>query len=73
MSILVPWEKIEATRFQNFKKKDETLVELGWRHDRIETTRHERNKNEMKNYFSFQLDRTFSFDFSDLLTRKNRS
>ena len=73
MSILVLWEKIQATRFQNFKKKDESLVELGWRHDRIETTRHERNKNEMKNYFSFQFDRTFSFDFSYLLTRKNRN
>ena len=48
MSILVPWQKIQATRFQNFKKKDESMVELGWRHDRIETTRHERNKNEMK-------------------------
>ena len=57
MSILVLWEKIQATRFQNFKKKDESLVELGWRHDRIKTTRHERNKNEMKNIF-FSLTHT---------------
>ena len=43
-----PMAKNTSNSISKFQKKNETLVELRWRHDRIETTRHERNKNEMK-------------------------